>query len=279
MGIFGDVLKAVAGPLVGGLFGSGKAKAEGVDYVKLRDDAQAAGFNPLTALLAGGGAGYQRQFNPALSSGAFIAEAVDRAVDTVFNRPSGPDPVVSQARVRELTRSANDARAVSRPPGSFGFALTDQRPFGAERTLHQPAISSRASTDAAPPAPSDDSVTPAKRPIISFGQELRPSGKFSDAAAWEDRYGDGSPIGFLHNRASELFDLGQSVGYAVDRARFGPVMSVGGKRYALQPSKRGGGPVYDAFVDSAARLSAAQAARLRPKGARAKPPPGWVRPK
>lgn len=42
----------------------------------MRENAEAAGFNPLTALRAGGGAGFTTTHHPALSSGEFIAQAI-----------------------------------------------------------------------------------------------------------------------------------------------------------------------------------------------------------
>lgn len=138
MSLLGKIAASVAGPLVSGLFGSKKPKAQGVDYLKLRRDAEAAGFNPLTALLAGGGAGYQREFNPALSSGSFVAEAISRGADTYFSHVAARDAEAEAIRDREhqkeLVQMQIDQRAAGR---SFGFALTDQRPYSAatERKL------------------------------------------------------------------------------------------------------------------------------------------------
>lgn len=42
----------------------------------MRQNAEAAGFNPLTALRAGGGAGFTTTHHPALASGEFIAQAI-----------------------------------------------------------------------------------------------------------------------------------------------------------------------------------------------------------
>lgn len=142
MSQLGKIAASVAGPLVSGLFGSKKPKAQGVDYLKLRRDAEAAGFNPLTALLAGGGAGYQREFNPALSSGAFIGEAISRGADTYFSHLAAKDAEAEAIRDREhqkeLVQMQIDQRAAGR---SFGFALTDQRPYSAAKEVKMPAIS------------------------------------------------------------------------------------------------------------------------------------------
>lgn len=77
---WGAIIGAGAG-LVGKLFGGGDDKKESsrVNYKQMVRDAEAAGFNPLTVLRAGGAAGYTQTSHPALSSynplGA-VAEAI-----------------------------------------------------------------------------------------------------------------------------------------------------------------------------------------------------------
>lgn len=115
---------------LGGLLGGGKSRAQGVDYLKLRQDAEKGGFNPLTALMSGGGQGYQREFTPALSSGAFIQDAVSRGVDTFFNTPPKDDPLAKSVRAANdyiAAKHEAQARALPRP---FGYSLTDVQPFG-----------------------------------------------------------------------------------------------------------------------------------------------------
>lgn len=77
MGLFTSIATAVAPKLLGGLLG-GKSKTtkSSVDYVKLRDNALKAGFNPLTALRSGGAAGFTQTTQPALSTGEFLADAI-----------------------------------------------------------------------------------------------------------------------------------------------------------------------------------------------------------
>lgn len=90
MGLFSTILGAVAGPIAG-LFGkksSGSQKQvveNRVDYKRMVRDAEAAGFNPLTALRNGGSAGFSTQTttHPALSSqsvGGGIADALATGV-------------------------------------------------------------------------------------------------------------------------------------------------------------------------------------------------------
>lgn len=90
MGLFSSILGAVAGPIIG-LFGKKKEKPQKttttsyVDYAKMARDAQAAGFNPLTALRNGGSAGFSSTVTtaPALSSGSFsggVGEALANGI-------------------------------------------------------------------------------------------------------------------------------------------------------------------------------------------------------
>lgn len=86
-------------------------------------DAKAAGINPLTALKSNGGASTPAP--PVLSSGSFIAEAINRSVDTVFNREA-------RALDEETQRLQNQAAALelqrlqdgkSFPAQGFGYSV------------------------------------------------------------------------------------------------------------------------------------------------------------
>lgn len=106
--------KAATG-LISGLFG-GKKKEETVsrvDYQYVRDAASAAGFNPLTALLATGSANTNTSSNDAgFASRAFIAEAATDAVAAGFDHSYKKDLVryenevaaQAQAEIREKER-------------------------------------------------------------------------------------------------------------------------------------------------------------------------------
>lgn len=189
------------------------ASTRGIDFVKLRDDAVKAGYNPMTALsmahaystnvdyqLQGGvyspganytatgpgysatsggagggvgssggggaapgavmgshmpaagnfsspGGGYGSQFNPALSAGSFIKEAMDRAVDSWSNQPVQKDPLADALRnAFEQDQMADQVRDAQIPQG-FGYDLTKQEAFQPEATVGVPAL---ASAQAAP---------------------------------------------------------------------------------------------------------------------------------
>lgn len=94
------MLTAIAGPLISGLFGGGEKKVTNeVDYVKMVKNAEAAGFNPLTALRNGGAAGFTSTTSPApLSAGEAIGNAVSAAGDFLQNF----DPYADKRREAEF---------------------------------------------------------------------------------------------------------------------------------------------------------------------------------
>lgn len=63
-----------------------KATAQGVDYKKLVQEASAAGFNPLTALMYGGSQAYTRDYGPALSRMADVGQVMQSFAQQQFDR-------------------------------------------------------------------------------------------------------------------------------------------------------------------------------------------------
>lgn len=92
MGLFSSIIGAVAGPLIGGLFGKKKDKPQEVvnrvDYGRMVKDAEAAGFNPLTALRNGGSAGFGVQSMPSMTSNNIWGDTAAAA----FNAWNNYDP-------------------------------------------------------------------------------------------------------------------------------------------------------------------------------------------
>lgn len=91
--LIGAGLKAAAPAIaswgISKLFGNDEKQetsgtAPGVDYKQLVEDAEKAGFNPLTVLRAGGGAGYQRTHNPVFASAAALNQAEVGNIATSF---------------------------------------------------------------------------------------------------------------------------------------------------------------------------------------------------
>lgn len=100
-GAIGGILSGIAG--IGGLFKKDKPqKVENeVDYVKMVKNAEAAGFNPLTAIRNGGSAGFTTTTtHPALSGSGFMQQASD-AVGGLFNAFSTIDPNGSATEQRD----------------------------------------------------------------------------------------------------------------------------------------------------------------------------------
>ena len=102
MGLFSSIALAVAPKIVGGLFGKKSKSAtttSRVDYQHIRDGAEAAGFNPLTALRNGGSANATSvSTQPGLSSGEWLADAIGAGANAAANY----DPLADKRRELEV---------------------------------------------------------------------------------------------------------------------------------------------------------------------------------
>lgn len=133
--VVGGIIKAGLG-ILGGLFGRKKQTQSTVtDFVKLRESAEAAGFNPLTALRASGGNGFQTTTSPGLSSGEFIANALGVAVDDLVVDPTKKarddlELKLLQAQLDDLQQSGRVAQgfAADVPVANFYSAGNDPVP-------------------------------------------------------------------------------------------------------------------------------------------------------
>lgn len=123
-------MASVASSLIGG----SKKTTNTVDYKKLVRDAEAAGFNPLTALRNGGAAGFTTTSTPALSG---IADALGTAGNFLANF----DPMADDRREQEYelvqaqianlnasTAATNRSQSFSVPTYTAG--QREQRPSG-----------------------------------------------------------------------------------------------------------------------------------------------------
>lgn len=102
MGIFASIASAVAPSLISGLFGGGDRKTtteSSVNFVKLRRNAEKAGFNPLTALKHGAG-GFTSTTStvPGLSTREVLGEALGAGLETWFNR----DEIAEQEELERI---------------------------------------------------------------------------------------------------------------------------------------------------------------------------------
>ena len=109
--------------IIGSLFGGGSKKQETVnrvDYKRMVRDAEAAGFNPLTALRNGGAAGFSISSTPAPPLSARIANGVASGVNTFLanfdphqDRMREAEFGLIQAQIKNL--NANSALAARVP--------------------------------------------------------------------------------------------------------------------------------------------------------------------
>lgn len=113
MSFLGGILSAVAGPIIGGVFNkkaASKNRAQGVEDTllqlpRLRQSAEDAGFNPLTALLATGGQGFNNIPGGAapLASSQVLSGAI-QGVSDLFTEPdkAAEERQRVQDRIQEL---------------------------------------------------------------------------------------------------------------------------------------------------------------------------------
>lgn len=172
----------------------------------LRSGAMAAGFNPLTALGAGG-LEENRFQPPALSSRAFEYEALGDSLGTVFNAAFAKDQEAEALKKRDMLRFVG---AIPRTPrGTFGYDLTK---VAVPQRVAGPALAYKLGDD---PAMSDTGTDPAVKPLTVGGLSWKPSGAFSDADSIETRYGD--VASWAYGAASGLFDAGYNLARLNDR--------------------------------------------------------------
>lgn len=118
--------------LLGGLFGRSKEKRERRQaledreyarghYKRLVKDASAAGFNPLTALRNGGGAGYASSSAPILSSGG--PDPMQTALSQVGNYIANFDPHADTAREKSYALLDAQIRNLNASSGAIFPAM------------------------------------------------------------------------------------------------------------------------------------------------------------
>lgn len=163
-------------------------------YKNLVIDAEAAGFNPLTALRNGGGANYNAAAGMApLSRKAPVQQAVGGspigdAFTSMGNFLQNFDPFADQKREQEYRliesqiaslNAGTLSRSTPSAVRSYGTSDYESRPSGKAAALGKPSKWE----------PGDVTVT---NPF----QKMEVDPNVADAAAWEERYGD-SEIGSM----------------------------------------------------------------------------------
>lgn len=121
MGIFSSILGAVAKPLIGGLFDKKpEPQTTTINYKQMVTNARAAGFNPSSALRAGGSSGFTTT-TPALSSRNFISEALQDGFSAALNykqdqRDNEREALGLEVMKQDLANSKLYGQKLSRPP-------------------------------------------------------------------------------------------------------------------------------------------------------------------
>lgn len=192
--------------MVGSLIGGSKKQTttSEIDYVKMRENAEKAGFNPLTALRAGGGAGFTTTHHPSLASGGFMADALSNfgsalgaAIDPMRDATAKLEYQIKQETLKNL-----QADTAARKRASLGGVpvSTGARNVKANSPLQRGL-----------PASAGVSQTPTvERPTVtnpwpmSWGMEVNPDSP--DAAAIEERYGDSEILSTIYGVGQLLSD-------------------------------------------------------------------------
>lgn len=149
--------------LLGGLFGKSKQETSNrIDYKQMVKDAEAAGFNPLTALRNGGSAGYMQTSHPALSSGAYIADAIGQfgsalaSIDPMAEARAKLEDDLRKAQIANLNAdtAARNRASIGGVPTSVGRSTSvtlnpalavGGAPEAGDRTVTNPWLGGRVS--------------------------------------------------------------------------------------------------------------------------------------
>ena len=231
MGLLTGLLTAVAGPLISGIFGSRQTKQQNefneeayekqrADAIedqqellpRLRASAEAAGFNPLTALQNTGGGGFGQTgvtAAPKLASQSLIGGVLSGVADFAQSRYAEKrEHELASERIeqinadRDLVNNRNRGTVAStvqkiktQSLPSLG-ALTTAAP---QVTLTMPQVGDRMATNPYP---------------THSGMEI--DTRFVDAEHAEQRYGDiAQEVGGALNLAADLFQKGRQMGRGV----------------------------------------------------------------
>lgn len=188
--------------LISGIFGSKKKNEEvvnRVDYARMVKDAEAAGFNPLTALRNGGAAGFSVTSQPVLSSsGQAIAGVANAFGDFLQNF----DPFEDKMREVQYRTMQAQLDGLQLDNSSKRKLMFDPPAVSGRRTVTAgPVLGSKASK---PQPPSLENPTLTNPFPMSDGSLVNPG--FVDAEAWETRYGDiAQEIGGMINLGADAY--------------------------------------------------------------------------
>lgn len=157
--MIGEILGA-AGSLLGGLFGKKKKAPEKtvtetvVDYSKMSANAQAAGFNPLTALRNGGAAGFSTSTTigpPTVSSDGGALASIGGALGQAFG--NFIDPVQRKQRQLDTALVDYQLRQLKQGPQASGTLWPGAQFVGTKVAKSSPTMSGRKKGFIGPPMP------------------------------------------------------------------------------------------------------------------------------
>lgn len=136
--MIGELITAGAG-LLGSLFGKKKQKTEStIDYVKMAEKAQEAGFNPLTALRNGGSAGFTSTVHhPGLSGvaesigqiGGVLGSALEKRMDPIEQKRDQVESALLDYQLKAIQAGPKSPMMFGDVPTKKGLPLQiSQRP-------------------------------------------------------------------------------------------------------------------------------------------------------
>lgn len=192
--------------LIGSIFGSKSKKQETtttshVDYRRMVREAEAAGFNPLTALRNGGAAGFSvsTSTTPAAPLSARLADGVQSGVNAFLQNfdPHADTAREQQARlidaqVRNLNASTAELTARHAVTARGNGALANRGQSDVDQMLKEPPNPARFGGVLTPEIGTPEATNPWPR---DWGLIIDPN--TANAEQYEDRYGEflGSIIG------------------------------------------------------------------------------------
>lgn len=198
--MLGALITAGAG-LLSSLFGS-KSKKETttntVDYARMVRDAEAAGFNPLTALRNGGAAGFTTSTTGATPFGARLADGVAGAAQDFFanfdpfaDKRKEQEARLVEAQIANLGASTAQMNRVGLGSVPTYTAGQQKRKFGSTVAKGQ---TFKSVADALPASAGDPQTPTVEKPTVTnpypTDSGIRINANMPDAATYEQRYGE-----------------------------------------------------------------------------------------